>query len=217
MFPVADINRVRRPAVVVRWLVAANVLVFLYELALSPAARQALFYQYGFVPQAFWADPAGRFYTLFTSAFLHGGVAHILGNMWFLWVFADNIEDRMGGGRFLVFYLLGAAAAALAQGLVMPGSDTPMVGASGAISATLGAYLRLFPQVPVLTMVVLAFYPVFFYLPAWFYLGYWAFLQFIEGLMGVPGIAFWAHLGGFFYGYLAAAVFVPAGGRWRRW
>ncbi len=216
MFPVADINRARRPVVWVKLLVAANVLVFLFELTLSHRELQALFFTYGFVPQLFWADPVGRAYTLFTSMFLHGGVAHILGNMWFLWVFGDNVEDRLGGGRFLLFYLIGGAAAALSQGLFLPHSPSPMIGASGAISAVLGGYIVLFPRAPVLTMVLLFIYPVFFYLPAWFYLGYWAFLQFVEGVMGVPGIAFWAHLGGFVFGALTVRSFLPRH-RWVRW
>ncbi len=217
MFPVADLNRTRRPAIMVKYLVAANVLVFLYELTLSEPQLRELFYAYGFVPKLFWQAPLERAYTLLTSMFLHGGLAHILGNMWFLWVFGDNVEDRLGSGRFLLFYLLGGVAAALAQGLVDPGSTQPMVGASGAISAVLGAYYKLFPGAPVLTMVLLVFYPVFFYLPAWFYLGYWAFLQFIEALMGIPGIAFWAHLGGFLYGVFAVRWFLPTGPRWVRW
>ena len=217
MFPVADINRARRPAILVKYLVAANALVFLYELLLPEPQLRELFYTFGFVPRLFWEDPLGRAYTLLTSMFLHGGIAHILGNMWFLWVFGDNVEDRLGPGSFLVFYLLGGVAAALAQGVLMAGSSAPMIGASGAISAVLGAYYVLFPRAPVLTMVLLVFYPVFFYLPAWFYLGYWALLQFVEALMGVPGIAFWAHLGGFAYGILAVRWFLPTGPRWIRW
>ncbi len=216
MFPVADINRARRPVVWVKLLVAANVLVFLFELTLPRSELQTLFLTYGFVPRLFWEDPAGRAYTLLTSMFLHGGVAHILGNMWFLWVFGDNVEDRLGGGRFLLFYLIGGVVAALSQGLLLPHAAAPMIGASGAISAVLGGYIVLFPRAPVLTMVLLVIYPVFFYLPAWFYLGYWAFLQFVEALMGVPGIAFWAHLGGFAFGALTVRSFLPPR-RWVRW
>ena len=217
MFPVADINRARRPAILVKYLVAANALVFLYELLLPEQKLKELFYTFGFVPRLFWEDPLGRAYTLFTSMFLHGGIAHILGNMWFLWVFGDNVEDRLGPGRFLAFYLLGGVAAALGQGVLMAGSSAPMIGASGAISAVLGAYYVLFPRAPVLTMVLLFFYPIFFYLPAWFYLGYWALLQFIQALMGVPGIAFWAHLGGFVFGVFSVRWFLPTGPRWIRW
>ncbi len=216
MFPVADINRARRPVFWVKLLVAANVLIFLYEVTLPRAALQDFLYTYGFVPRLFWADPGGHAYTLVTSMFLHGGVAHILGNMWFLWVFGDNVEDRLGGGRFLLFYLVGGVVAALSQGLFLPHSGAPMIGASGAISAVLGGYIVLFPRAPVLTMVLLVIYPVFFYLPAWFYLGYWAFLQFVEAMMGVPGIAFWAHLGGFAFGALAVRAFLPRH-PWVRW
>ena len=213
MFPVADINRARRPAVMMRALVALNALVFLYELILPQPALREFFYAWGFIPARFWHDPAGSWPTIFTSMFLHGGWAHILGNMWFLWVFGDNVEDKLGPWRFLLFYFLGGVAAALGQAAFMPGATDPMIGASGAISAVLGGYVRLFPGAPVLTMVLFIFYPVFFYLPAWFYLGYWALLQLIEALMGVPGIAFWAHLGGFVFGLLAVRGFLPP----RRW
>ncbi len=217
MFPVADLNRARRPPVLVKLLVAVNVVVFLYELTLPGEALNAFFYTYGFVPARFFADPIGQMGTILTSMFIHGGFAHILGNMWFLWVFGDNIEDRLGKARFLIFYLAGGVAAALVQGLVEPGSHTPMIGASGAISAVLGAYYVLFPRALVLTVVWLIFYPIFFYLPAWFYLGYWAVIQFFEGIAGVSGVAFWAHLGGFLWGVFAVRRFLPTRPRWIRW
>ncbi len=213
MFPLADINRPSRPPVVVKLLVGLNVLAFVLELLLP---TEAVIRAFGFVPRAFWADPVGEAYTILTSMFLHGGVAHILGNMWFLWVFGDNVEDRMGPGRFLVFYLAGGAAAAIAQALVTPLSPVPMIGASGAVSAVLGAYYVLFPRAQVVTLVWFIL-PMTFLLPAGFYLGYWALLQLVEGLLGVPGIAFWAHLGGFLWGVFLARRFVPRWPRWRRW
>ncbi|WP_457637046.1 rhomboid family intramembrane serine protease [Oceanithermus sp.] len=217
MFPLADINRPLRPPVVVKLLVLLNVLVFGYELLLSPAAREALFYTYGFIPRLFWSNPLGESYRLFTSQFIHGGFSHILGNMWFLWVFGDNVEDRLGSGRFALFYLLGGALAALAQGVFEPGSASPMVGASGAISAVMGAYLVMFPRAQILTLVWLII-PITFYVPAYFYLGYWAVLQFIYGIMGGSSVAFWAHLGGFAWGWLAvrSRSFGPTLPPWRR-
>lgn len=210
MFPLYDLNRTRRPALAVRGLVLANALAFLFELAVGPeAVVQAL----GLVPALFFQDPVGQAHRLLASMFLHGGLFHLLSNMWFLWVFGDNVEDRMGTGRFLLFYLLGGVAAALAQGLFTPGSLAPMIGASGAVSAVLGAYYVLFPRAYVVSVVFLIF-PLFVTFPAGFYLGYWAFLQLLQGVLGLPGVAWWAHLGGFLFGVLAARRFAP---RWRRW
>ena len=210
MFPLYALNRARRPAWVVKGLVLANALAFLLELAWG---LEAVVQAYGFVPALFFQDTLGQGYRLFTSMFLHGGFFHILSNMWFLWVFGDNVEDRMGHGRFLLFYLLGGVAAALAQGLFTPASPIPMIGASGAVSAILGAYYVLFPRAYVVS-VVLFIFPLFVTFPAGVYLGYWAFLQLLQGLLGLPGVAWWAHLGGFLFGVWAGPRLA---GRWRRW
>ncbi|KOX89125.1 Rhomboid protease GluP [Thermus aquaticus] len=210
MFPLYDLNYARRPAWVVKGLVLANALAFLLELAWG---LEAVVQAYGFVPALFFQDPLGQGYRLFTSMFLHGGFFHILSNMWFLWVFGDNVEDRMGHGRFLVFYLLGGVAAALAQGLFTPASTVPMIGASGAVSAVLGAYYVLFPRAYVVS-VVLFIFPLFVTFPAGVYLGYWAFLQLFQGLLGLPGVAWWAHLGGFLFGVYAGPRMARRPRRW---
>ncbi|MGQ9692753.1 MAG: rhomboid family intramembrane serine protease [Thermaceae bacterium] len=210
MFPLYDINRARRTPYVVKGLVVLNAVAFLLEYALGP---EAIVQSYGFIPTLFFQDPVGEAHRILTSMFLHGGLFHILGNMWFLWVFGDNVEDRMGHGRFLLFYLLGGVAAALTQALTHPSSNIPMIGASGAVSAVLGAYYVLFPRAYVVTLIWLIL-PFTIAFPAGFYLGYWAFLQLIQGMMGVPGIAFWAHLGGFLFGVLAVRSFTP---RWYRY
>ncbi|TBH20140.1 rhomboid family intramembrane serine protease [Thermus thermamylovorans] len=209
MLPLYDINHARRPALVVKALVLANALAFLWQLSvgLEWSARA-----YGFIPALFFQDPLGQAYRLLTSMFLHGSFFHILSNMWFLWVFGDNVEDRMGHGGFLLFYLLGGLAAALAQGLFMPGSPIPMIGASGAVSAVLGAYYVLFPRAYVVALVFLIL-PFLVTLPAGFYLGYWALLQLLQGALGLPGVAWWAHLGGFLFGALLARRFAPRGRR----
>ncbi len=210
MLPLYDVNRSRRPALVVKALVLLNALAFLLEIALGPeAVVQAL----GFIPALFFQDPLGEGYRILTSMFLHGGLFHILSNMWFLWIFGDNVEDRLGHGRFLLFYLLGGVAAALAQGMMDPASPVPMIGASGAVSAVLGGYYVLFPRAYVVALVWFIL-PFTLALPAGFYLGYWALLQLLQGLAGVPGIAFWAHLGGFLFGAFTVRALAP---RWRRW
>jgi membrane associated rhomboid family serine protease len=130
---------------------------------------------------------------------------HFVGNMWFLFVFGDNIEDRLGRVRFVLFYVLGGVAAVMAHALLNLGSDTPMIGASGAISAVLGAYVMLYPKAVVFSLI--GFFPV--PIPAFIYLGYWALIQFIQNFSGVQGIAFWAHIGGFIFGLAAIRAFAP--------
>lgn len=147
-----------------------------------------------------------------TSMFLHGSWMHLLGNMWFLWLFGNNVEDSMTRPRFVAFYLLSGLAAALLQVVTDPASGVPMVGASGAISGVMGAYLLLFPRVRVFTMVPLGFYMTSVALPAWVMLIYWAFLQFAGGLLRIGaeqggGVAFWAHVGGFIAGLVAVKLF----------
>jgi len=199
---------------VVTWtLLALNVLVFFYALSLqNPLEAQRFVVRYSFIPQLFFSDPLGNAYRLLTSMFLHGGFAHVLGNMFFLYVFGDNIEERMGHGTFLVFYLTGGVLATLAHGLFTPTSPVPMIGASGAVSAVLGAYIVLFPRQRVLT-----FIPPFFlfWLPAWLYLGYWALIQVVQAVGGlvvsagvVDGVAWWAHVGGFLFGVVAVRSLV---------
>ncbi len=150
--------------------------------------------------------------TVLTSMFMHGGWAHIIGNMWFLWVFGNNIEDSMGHGRFLAFYLLCGIAAATAQVIVSPASRVPMVGASGAISGVLGAYVVLYPRVRVHTLVTLGFFFTTVALPAWVMLGYWFVLQLLLGAIGSMsqvegGVAVWAHVGGFVAGVVLIKLF----------
>jgi membrane associated rhomboid family serine protease len=157
-------------------------------------------------------DPGRQTTNLLSSMFLHGSWMHLLGNMWFLWLFGNNIEDSMTRPRYLVFYLLSGLAAALAQVAANPASEVPMVGASGAISGVMGAYLVLFPRVRVYTMVPLGFFLHSMALPAWVMLIYWTFLQLVGGFTSIAteesgGVAFWAHLGGFIAGVVLIKVF----------
>jgi membrane associated rhomboid family serine protease len=145
---------------------------------------------------------------IFTSMFLHGSWMHIIGNMWFLWLFGNNVEDSMGRGRFIVFYLLCGVAAAAAQVLAQPDSPVPMVGASGAISGVMGAYIVLYPKVRVYTLVPLLIIFTTLALPAWVILGYWILIQVFGGLSGQEGgVAFWAHVGGFIAGVVLVKLF----------
>jgi membrane associated rhomboid family serine protease len=149
---------------------------------------------------------------VFTSMFMHGGWMHLIGNMWFLWLFGNNIEDSMTRPRFILFYLLCGIAAALAQVVVDPASTIPMVGASGAISGVMGAYLVLYPRVRVFTLVPLGFFITSIALPAWVMLIYWMFLQLVGGFTGIAagaegGVAFWAHIGGFVAGLVLVKLF----------
>jgi len=155
-------------------------------------------------------DPGRQLSHIFTSMFLHGSWLHLLGNMWFLWLFGNNIEDSMSRPRFLVFYLLCGIAAALMQVFTQPRSPVPMVGASGAISGVMGAYLVLYPRVRVFTLVTLGFFITSLALPAWVMLLYWVFLQVASGLMpsaGQGGVAVWAHVGGFMAGIILVKLF----------
>jgi membrane associated rhomboid family serine protease len=157
-------------------------------------------------------DPGRQVSNVFTSMFLHGSWMHLLGNMWFLWLFGNNIEDSMGRVRFVVFYLLCGVAAALTQVATGPASGIPMVGASGAISGVMGAYLLLYPRVRVYTLLPLGFFFTTIALPAWTMLLYWIGIQTLSGVVGLfgeerGGVAFWAHIGGFVAGILLVKLF----------
>lgn len=151
------------------------------------------------------------FYTPLTSMFLHGGWLHIIGNMWFLWIFGDNVEDAMGVGRFVVFYLICGLAAAIVQTATDPESVVPMVGASGAIGGVMGAYARLYPRTHVHTLLFLGFFVTTVAVPAVYMLGYWFLIQFLSGLPALGdttgGVAFWAHVGGFLCGLILVPLF----------
>jgi membrane associated rhomboid family serine protease len=202
MIPLYDVIPSRTIPVVTIGLIAVNVLVFLFEVSLGNSADLFLS-SYGLVPAQF------SLLTLFTSMFLHGGFSHIGGNMLFLWIFGDNVEDRMGHLRFLIFYLLCGGAAALAQTLMQPDSLLPMVGASGAVAGVMGAYFVLYPQSRIVTFALFTFIEV----PALVFLGVWFVLQFLSGVGSVAasastgGIAFWAHVAGFATGVVCVFVF----------
>jgi membrane associated rhomboid family serine protease len=205
-------------------LIALNTLVFLFEVSLPPFQLNRFIYEFGVVPTLFTANPAAGIVTLFTSMFLHGGPLHLIANMWALYLFGDNIEDYLGSFKYLLLYFTGGVFAALVQVFFDPSSQAPMVGASGAIAAVMGAYFLLFPAARVLTIVPI-FFAWFVWLPAWVVLGYWFLAQFVSGAaMTIArtastareggGIAFWAHVGGFIAGLTLIKVFQPRAQRY---
>jgi membrane associated rhomboid family serine protease len=209
MIPLRDVNPRHSVPIVNTTLLIVNIAFFFWQISLGPRLEETLF-EIAFIPQQFWesgnwgSDAAA----IFVSMFLHGGWLHLGGNMLYLWIFGDNIEDRLGHFRYLLFYLACGVAAALAHALVSPGSRLPAVGASGAIAGVLGAYLILFPQSRVLTVIPIFFYITIRELPAIFVLGLWFVMQFFIGVasLGVPtaeetgGVAYFAHIGGFVAG-----------------
>jgi membrane associated rhomboid family serine protease len=204
MIPLRDVIPSRTVPFVTITIIVLNALAFLFELSLPGAERRLLLQQFGVVPALFnWTS-------VFTSMFLHGGWMHILGNMLYLWIFGDNVEDRLGHLRFVVFYLLCGTAGALAQVAISPESYVPTIGASGAIAGVMGAYLVLYPQSRVLTLVALVFIWDIVEVPAVLLLGFWFVLQLASGVGSIAltsgtdgaGVAFWAHVAGFLTGLL---------------
>lgn len=185
-----------------------NALVFLYQLYLLPRAEEALIMEYAVIPNDI--VQGSGYHTLLTSMFLHGSWSHLLGNLLYLWIFADNIEAIMGNVRFLLFYVLGGIIAAIAQVLTDPGSLIPTIGASGAISAVMGAYLVMFPGSRIKVIFLLFF--LTFYVPALLFLGFWILQQLYSGWGALGsntqgGVAWWAHIGGFVFGLGAGWLF----------
>jgi membrane associated rhomboid family serine protease len=221
MIPLTDNIRPRHRPIATQILIGLNVLVFLYEMVLSDSQLTALFYLHGVVPlrlthpdfAARHGFPDGAAWTLLTSMFLHGGFIHILSNVWILWVFGDNVEDRMGSVRFTVFYLLCGALSMVCHTLTNWNSAIPAIGASGAIAGVLGAYFVMFPRSMVLTLVPLFIIPVI-PVPAYFFLVFWFLSQLFNGTLSLAsgnageGIAWWAHIGGFTAGMYVYRFFL---------
>lgn len=213
MIPLRDSIPARRTPLVMLSLLATNVVVFLYEVGLSEAELVWMFQTFGVVP-ARLLGPDPPYYTLVTSMFLHGGWLHLLGNMLYLWIFGNNVEDAMGHGRFAAFYVLCGFAAAAVQVAFQPNSPVPMVGASGAIAGVLGAYLVLYPRARILALVPFGFFTQLAEVPAVLFVPLWVLLQLLYGLasLGVQtqvggGVAFWAHVGGFVAGVVLVRWF----------
>ena len=223
MLPIKDTIRSRTFPIITWVLIVVNALIFIFETRLSRSGLDAFIETFGLVP-AFvdFANPV-TWYPFVTHMFLHGGWFHLLSNMWILFIFGDNVEDRLGSGRFLAFYLLGGIGAGLLQSFISPDPRIPSLGASGAIAAVLGAYILFFPHSRVITLIPLFFIPWFVEIPAVIYLGIWFVSQLFSGIASLGaavgewgGVAWWAHIGGFVLGLLLAKPF-SAGRRPARW
>jgi membrane associated rhomboid family serine protease len=216
MFPLRDSIRSRHFPVMNWLLVGANALVFLFELSLSPGGREAFIQQFALVPAHLLGGDPRAWLTLLTSMFMHGGWFHFISNMWILFIFGDNVEDRMGSFPYLVFYLLSGAVAGLLQVFVYPDSLLPTLGASGAIAGVLGAYIFLFPKARVVTFIPIFLFPWIVEIQAFIFLGFWFISQLYSGFaaLSLPsgadmgGVAWWAHVGGFVFGLLLGRFFL---------
>ncbi len=219
MIPLRDDNPTKIVPVMTVGLIGLNVLVFLYQISLGPGGAEVFIYQFGAIPAVIFgsqnlpselvAIPASL--SVFTSMFLHGGFLHLIGNMLYLWIFGNNIEDAMGHGRFILFYLLTGVAASMAHFFTDLNSEIPTIGASGAISGVLGAYILLYPRAQVLVLIFLGFFIRVMYVPAGLALGFYFLLQILQGTLtfgqGGGGVAWFAHIGGFMAGLLLVGLF----------
>lgn len=213
MIPIRDDNPTHITPVMTYLLILVNILVFLFQILLG-SNNDAFVYQFALIPADVtnMASPSA-IVNIFTSMFMHAGLAHIGGNMLYLWIFGDNVEDRLGSSKYLVFYIIGGVVASMTHIYTNPDSIIPTVGASGAIAAVLGAYLVLYPSQKVLTLIPLGFWMRMTLLPASVVLGLWFVLQLFQGVasMGMPddvgGVAFWAHIGGFVSGVILGWLF----------
>jgi membrane associated rhomboid family serine protease len=230
MIPIRD-NVPRQNTPIATWLlILINGVIFVFELMMPQPTLERFFYLFGIVPARFthpdWASwvgfPIDNYWPFLTSMFLHGGWLHIIGNMWALWIFGDNVEDRMGPVRFVIFYLLCGLAAGVVHIVTNADSTIPTVGASGAIAGVMGAYFLLFPFARIVVLIPVFFFPFFFELPAVIYLGFWALSQLFSGTLAlvdenaVGGVAWWAHVGGFIAGIGLQFLFVRRGRAYRR-
>ncbi|MDL1956980.1 MAG: rhomboid family intramembrane serine protease [Candidatus Desulfofervidus auxilii] len=225
MFPLKDTIPSRTFPWVTISLIIFNVLVFFYQISLGPYVEKFVFI-YGVVPKRYFLYSSlnyffDKYIPLFTSMFLHGGWFHLIGNMWYLWIFGDNVEDAVGHKRFLIFYILCGIGAALCHIYTHPHSTIPTIGASGAVSGVMGAYYVLFPYSRIITLVPVFLFLTLIEIPAVFFLFFWFMIQFFKGTFAIltpgifyEGVAWWAHIGGFICGIILVFFFRKKRRRW---
>ncbi|MBN2335559.1 rhomboid family intramembrane serine protease [Candidatus Bathyarchaeota archaeon] len=216
MIPIGDDNSSRITPYVNLGLIAANILVFLWQYSSTLGHFQYTLYMYGLVPQVVLRGE--HLYTFATNMFLHGGWSHLLGNMLFLMIFGDNVEDRLGHARYLAFYLISGVAASTLWLVTALDSIYPAVGASGAISGVLGAYFVLFPGTRIRALMTAGFFLRVVRVPAWMMIGLWFVYQLVLAVLPLnTGVAYWAHVGGFVFGLVFARLFRPRENTWQRY
>ena len=223
MIPIKDLNPSRSTPVVTILIIVACSLIFTYELLLPPNYREIFIKMFAAIPYEIMngldippPDPLTPYGNLFSYQYLHGGLLHIFGNMLFLWVFGDNVEDRFGKVKYFFFYTFCGIVAALIQSIVSPDSTIPLIGASGAISGVLGAYAVLFPRAQIVTLIFIFFFVDVIILPALLWIGIWFLIQFVSALISINhlsmgGVAWFAHIGGFLTGVLLTRLFFMRG------
>jgi membrane associated rhomboid family serine protease len=217
MIPLRDTIRAKNHPVVNNTIIGINVVIFIFQLSLG-AGLDRFIYIYGLVPARYSIPQISAYFTSFhqlfsfiSFMFLHGGFWHLLGNMWSLYIFGDNVEDRLGHLRYLIFYIICGVASGVSHLLLNSNSNVPTIGASGAIAGVMGAYFILHPRAKILTLIPIFFIPYFLEIPAYFFLGFWFLLQFINAAVSAGqagGVAWWAHIGGFVFGFIFLKIFL---------
>jgi len=220
MFPIKDSIKGRTIPIIIWTLIFVNSMLFFLEILIPIRTLEIFIYKNAVIPLKFSQSITGDyqlkikdFLNFLTCMFLHGGWVHIIGNMWTLWIFGDNVEDKLGKVNFIIFYLLSGIFASIIHVITNPFSEIPIIGASGAIAGVMGAYFYFFPSAKILIMLPILFFPVFFEVPAIIFLGFWFFQQAFNGALSLAntefagGIAWWAHIGGFIFGYFYVKIF----------
>lgn len=214
MLPIRDNVPRRKKPVATGIIIVVNLLIYLYQVRLPRQELMLFVRDFGLIPSSFLAAPLSLIYTPLTSMFLHGGLGHLIGNMWILGLFGDNVEDRMGKLSFVIFYLLSGLAASAVHVVFNLGSTIPIIGASGAIAGVMAAYVFLFPLARVITLIPIFFFPYIISIPAMIFMGVWFMIQIYYGTMTLAlggsfgGIAWWAHIGGFVFGGIVYRFFL---------
>lgn len=213
MLPIRDNVPRRNKPIITGIIIAINIIIYLWQATMDPFQLRVFLYEFGMIPRLFIESTLISSYTILTSIFLHGGLGHLIGNMWILALFGDNVEDRMGHFSFLGFYIISGIVANFIHLLFNSGSTAPTIGASGAIAGIMAAYVFLFPLARVVSVIPIFFFPYIVSIPALFFIGIWFFTQIYYGTIGLAlgnagGVAWWAHIGGFIFGAIFYRFFL---------